>query len=64
MGNGGGRQEVWDWVGSLEELDAVKFHLASSFPRQVFSGPSLAKSLSELGLAPRAALLVQVDDED
>lgn len=57
-------QEVWDWVGSLEELDAVKFNLASSFPRQVFSGSSLAKSLSELGLAPQAALLVQVDDEE
>ncbi|KAK9918295.1 hypothetical protein WJX75_002911 [Coccomyxa subellipsoidea] len=57
-------QEVWDWVGSLEELDAVNFSLASSFPRQVFSGSSLAKSLSELGLAPQAALLVQVDDEE
>ncbi|EIE19724.1 UBX-domain-containing protein [Coccomyxa subellipsoidea C-169] len=57
-------QDVWDWVGSFEELDAVKFHLAASFPRQVFSGPSLAKSLSELGLSPQAALLVQVDDEE
>jgi hypothetical protein len=57
-------QDVWDWVGSLEEVDAVHFHLATSFPRAVFSGPSLSKSLSELGLAPQAALLVQALEDD
>lgn len=60
----GAAQEVWYWVGSLEELDAVKFHLASSFPRQIFSGAMMLKSLSDLGLAPQAALLVQTDNEE
>jgi len=60
----GAVQEVWCWVSSLEELDAVNFNLASSFPRQVFSGAMMLKSLSELGLAPQAALLVQTDNEE
>lgn len=52
-------------MASLEEVGAPSFHLASSFPRQVFAGEKLAASLLDLGLAPQAALLVQaVDDED
>ena len=51
-------------MGSLDEVEAVHFCLASSFPRQVFVGPAVSKSLSELGLAPQAALLVQMDADD
>ena len=52
-------------MGSLEEVAASSFHLASSFPRVVFAGEKLRASLLELGLAPQAALLVQaVDDDD
>ncbi len=56
-------QEAWDWVASLEQVDAVKFHLASSFPRKVFTDAEQAGTLTQLGLAPQAALFVQVADE-
>ena len=56
-------QEAWDWVASLEQVDAVKFHLASSFPRKVFTDEEQAGTLTQLGLAPQAALFVQVADE-
>ena len=57
-------QEAWDWVASLEEVDAVKFHLASSFPRKVFTDEELRSTLEQLGLAPQAALFVQVADDE
>lgn len=57
-------QEAWDWVASLEEVDAVKFHLASSFPRKVFTEEELRGTLEQLGLAPQAALFVQVADDE
>ena len=56
-------QEAWDWVASLDQVDAVKFHLASSFPRKVFTDKEHASTLTQLGLAPQAALFVQVADE-
>ena len=56
-------QEAWDWVASLDQVDAVKFHLASSFPRKVFTNEEHASTLTQLGLAPQAALFVQVADE-
>lgn len=57
-------QEAWDWVASLDQVDAVKFHLASSFPRKVFTDEELRSTLVELGLAPQAALFVQVADDE
>ena len=56
-------QEAWDWVASLEQVDAVRFHLASSFPRKIFTDEEQRSTLVELGLAPQAALFVQVADE-
>ena len=56
-------QDAWDWVASLDQVDAVKFHLASSFPRKVFTDEEQASTLTQLGLAPQAALFVQVADE-
>ena len=56
-------QEAWDWVASLDQVDAVRFHLASSFPRKVFTDQEQAGTLTELGLAPQAALFVQVAHE-
>ncbi len=56
-------QEAWDWVASLDQIDAVKFHLASSFPRKVFTDQEQKNTLVELGLAPQAALFVQVADD-
>lgn len=56
-------QEAWDWVASLEQVYAVKFHLASSFPRKIFTDEEQRCTLVELGLAPQAALFVQVADE-
>ena len=51
-------------MGSLEQLDAASFHLASSYPRVAFQGPMLRQSLQALGLAPQAALLVQATDDE
>ena len=56
-------QEAWDWAASLDQVDAVKFHLAASFPRKVFMDEEQASTLTQLGLAPQAALFVQVADE-
>ena len=50
-------------MASLEQVDAVKFHLASSFPRKIFTDEEQRSTLVELGLAPQAALFVQVADE-
>ena len=50
-------------MASLEQVDAVKFHLASSFPRKVFTDEEQASTLTQLGLAPQAALFVQVSDD-
>ena len=57
-------QEAWDWVASLDHVDAVRFHLASSFPRKVFTDQEQRNSLVELGLAPQAALFVQLADDE
>ena len=51
-------------MASLEEVNAVKFHLASSFPRKVFAEQELRSTLEQLGLAPQAALFVQVADDE
>ena len=51
-------------MASLDEIDAVKFFLASSFPRKVFMDREQRSTLEELGLAPQAALFVQVADDE
>lgn len=50
-------------MASLDQVDAVSFQLASSFPRKIFGGVEQAQSLVDLGLAPQAALFVQVSDD-
>ena len=57
-------QAVYDFVDTLEEVGCLRYSLASSFPRIVFSGADkLPQSLEQLGLAPQALLLLQPEDD-
>ena len=56
-------QTVYDWVDTLEAHSALRYSLASSYPRRVLSVQSDGSAtLESLGLAPQAALFVQGDD--
>ncbi|KAK9806360.1 hypothetical protein WJX72_011391 [[Myrmecia] bisecta] len=56
-------QRVHDYVDSLEGFSALKYCLATNFPRKVFSGTDLTASLAQLELAPQAILFVQPIDD-
>ncbi|KAK9787625.1 hypothetical protein WJX73_003134 [Symbiochloris irregularis] len=56
-------QTVVDWVGSMEEGPTGKFSLASTYPRRVFRGEALQESLTQLSLAPQAALIIHAEDD-
>lgn len=57
-------QRVFDFVESLEQHSALRYVLATSFPKTILGGSALTKSLRELGLEPQAVLLVQPQDDD
>jgi FAS-associated factor 2 len=57
-------QRVYDFVDSLEEHSALRYVLATSFPKTILGGAALEKSLSDLGLGTQAMLLVQPLDDD
>jgi FAS-associated factor 2 len=58
-------QIVQDWVDGLESHEHLKYSLATTYPRRVYTGSEImGQSLEELDLAPQAVLLVQPEDED
>jgi FAS-associated factor 2 len=57
-------QQVFDFVDSLEQHSALRYVLATSFPKTILGGSALTKSLRDLGLEPHAVLLVQPQDDD
>ena len=57
-------QLVFDFVDSLEQHSALRYVLATSFPKTILGGAALERSLADLGLAPQAMLLVQPLDDD
>ena len=59
-----GTQEVFDFVDSLEELTSLKYSLATTFPKVTYGPEKSQQSLSQLDLAPQAAMLVQPHDDD
>ena len=56
-------QTVVDWVSSMEEGPTNKFSLASTYPRRVFRGEALQESLTQLSLAPQAALIIHAEED-
>ncbi|KAL4423405.1 hypothetical protein ABPG77_009983 [Micractinium sp. CCAP 211/92] len=56
-------QVVHDFVDSLEAVTALKYSLATTFPRRVYAADNLGHSLQELDLVPQAALLMQPEDD-
>eukprot|EP01018_Ginkgo_biloba_P012699 Gb_09992 [translate_table: standard] len=55
-------QSLYDYVDSLNCLNAEKYSLVSNFPRVVYGSDKYALSLREAGLHPQASLYVQVED--
>jgi FAS-associated factor 2 len=56
-------QAVYDFVDSLEAVAALRYSLATTFPRRVYGQGCLAQSLQELDLTPQAVLLMQPEDD-
>ena len=56
-------QKAYDFVDSLESLDVLKYSLATSYPRRVFTEDTLHRSFEELGLSMQATLFVQSQDD-
>ncbi|OVA01487.1 UBX [Macleaya cordata] len=54
-------QTLYDYVDSLDCLNAEKYSLVSNFPRVVYGAEKLALSLKEVGLHPQASLFVEVE---
>lgn len=54
-------QTLYDYVDSLDCLNADKYNLVSNFPRVVYSTEKRSESLVEAGLHPQASLFVEVD---
>ncbi len=57
-------QIVYDFVDSLEGLTSMKYSLATTFPKVIYGPEKLQQSVSQLNLAPQAAMLVQPHDDD
>ena len=55
---------VYDFVDSLEGLTSMKYSLATTFPKIIYGAEKLQQSLSQLNLAPQAAMLLQPHDDD
>ena len=56
-------QKAYDFVDSLESLEVLKYSLATSYPRRVFTEETLHQSFEELGLSAQATLFVQSQDD-
>ncbi|EFN56883.1 hypothetical protein CHLNCDRAFT_144534 [Chlorella variabilis] len=57
-------QAVYDFVDSIEAVNALQYSLATTFPRRAYRREdSAGKSLLELELAPQAVLLMQPEDD-
>lgn len=59
-------QAIFDWVDTLEEVEFVKYSLASPYPRRVYKvdgGDGGGGTLEELGLVGQAVLLLQPEDD-
>nr|DAD17982.1 TPA_asm: hypothetical protein HUJ06_019445 [Nelumbo nucifera] len=54
-------QSLYDYVDSLDCLNAEKYSLVSNFPRVVYGPEKHSLSLNEAGLHPQASLFVEVD---
>ncbi|PIA48867.1 hypothetical protein AQUCO_01300042v1 [Aquilegia coerulea] len=54
-------QTLYDYVDSLDCLNAEKYNLVSNFPRVVYSVEKRSMSLKEAGLHPQASLFVEVE---
>jgi FAS-associated factor 2 len=58
-------QIVQDWVDGLESHEHLKYSLATTYPRRVYTGRvDMVQSLKELELMPQAVLLVQPQEDD
>ncbi|KAJ4951273.1 hypothetical protein NE237_028105 [Protea cynaroides] len=54
-------QSLYDYVDSLDCLNAEGYRLVSNFPRVVYGPEKHSMSLKEAGLHPQASLFVEVD---
>jgi hypothetical protein len=57
-------QVVYDFVDSLEQLTSMTYSLATTFPKVIYGPDKLQQTISQLNLAPQAAMLVQPHDDD
>ena len=57
-------QVVYDFVDSLEQLTSMTYSLATTFPKVIYGPEKLQQTISQLNLAPQAAMLVQPHDDD
>lgn len=57
-------QVIYDFVDSLEGLTSLNYSLATTFPKVIYGPEKLQQSLSQLNLAPQAAMLVQPLDDN
>lgn len=55
--------DMYDWVDSLDEIEAHDYVLTSTFPRQEHPRADAGALLCDVGLVPNAALMVIVEDE-
>jgi FAS-associated factor 2 len=60
-------QAIFDWVDTLEEVEVIKYSLASPYPRRVYKvddgDGGGGGTLEELGLVGQAVLLLQPEDD-
>ncbi|KAL1294464.1 hypothetical protein HN51_055245 [Arachis hypogaea] len=54
-------QTLYDYVDSLDCLEAESYSLVSNFPRVVYGQDKLTLSLEEAGLHPQASLFVEIN---
>eukprot|EP00892_Ulva_mutabilis_P010873 jgi/Ulvmu1/8158/UM040_0055.1 len=55
--------DVYDWVDSLDQIDAFDYVLTSTYPRREYPRAESDVLLSDVGLVPNAALMVIIEDE-
>ncbi|KAJ6819156.1 putative plant UBX domain-containing protein 10 [Iris pallida] len=54
-------ESLYDYVDSLDCLDAEKYSLVTNFPRVTYGPEKRSMSLKEVGLHPRASLFVEIE---
>lgn len=55
--------DMYDWVDSLDDIEALEYVLTSTFPRREYPRGDAGALLSDVGLVPNAALMVIIEDE-